>query len=66
MEFKPTIKEILFTLLAKLWQNKIKVCFAGDPRKTTHSAIDNHSFFDETNASADVSFRMILFQGVFT
>ena len=43
----------------------MKFRFGGGPRKTVHSAKVNHSRFDEINACADASFRMILIRVVF-
>ena len=47
-------------------RNEIKFCFGDGPKKTAHSAKTSHSCFDEINACADVSFRMISFRLVFT
>ena len=44
----------------------MKFCFRDGSRKTVHSAKANHSCFDEINACADVSFRMISFWVVLT
>ena len=44
----------------------MKFCFGDGSKKTAHSAKTCHSCFDEINACANVSFRMISFRLVFT
>ena len=47
-------------------RNEIKFHLVGVPRKTVNSVIANHFCFDEINACADTSSRIILFRIVFT
>ena len=47
-------------------RNEMKLCFGDGPKKPAHSAKTSRSGFDEINACADASFRMISFWLVFT
>ena len=44
----------------------MKLCFGDSPKNPAHSAKTSRSCFDEINACADASFRMISFWLVFT
>ena len=50
----------------KCGRNEMKFCFAECSKKKADSAKTSHSCFDEINACADVSFRMISIWLVFT